>query len=79
MKVELDKISRTVAILCSFFGGGVALLCCGAFLFLVAAVKFLVWLIGSEVLGVVIVAMPFIIIAAGLGYWGASKMLSIGH
>ncbi|ACL62335.1 phage holin family protein [Methylobacterium nodulans] len=79
LKAELDEISRTARILCSSFGGGAVFLFCGAFLLLVAAVKFLAWLTGSEVLGAVIVATPFIIIAAGLGYWGLSKMHSVGR
>lgn len=54
LKVELDEIGRTARILCSSFGGGAVFLFCGAFLLPVAAVKFLAWLTGSEVLGAVI-------------------------
>lgn len=76
---ELDGIRRTVMRLGSSFGGGLIFLCCGSFLLLVAAVKLLAWLTGSEVLGALIVAAPFIAAAIGLGHWGARKMLSVGR
>ncbi|MGY2050510.1 phage holin family protein [Methylobacterium sp. JK268] len=76
---ELDGIGRSLRLVVSSVGGVVTLLCCGGFLLLMAAVKALAWLTGSEVLGAILVAAPFAAAAVGLAAWGIGKMHAVGH
>ncbi|WP_238314330.1 phage holin family protein [Methylobacterium crusticola] len=78
LQLEIDGIARTVGLLCSSFGGALVMVCCGGFMFLVALVKLLAWLTGSEGLAAVIVAAPFVVAAAGLAAWGLRRMFSVG-
>jgi hypothetical protein len=79
LKAEFDRITSSVAALCASFGGAAFAACCGGFLLLIAAVKAIAWLTGSEAVGACIVAAPFVLAACGLGYWGLSKMRSVGQ
>ncbi|MFE1597877.1 phage holin family protein [Methylobacterium sp. ID0610] len=79
LAIEIERIRRMAGRVGSSFGGGLLCLCCGAFLLLVAAVKALAWLTGSEVAGALIVAAPFILAAGGLGWWGTAKIRSVGR
>ncbi len=79
LKAEFDTVASSVAALCASFGGAAFSAFCGGFLLLIAAVKAIAWLTGSEAVGACIVAAPFVLAAGGLGFWGVSKMRSVGR
>jgi hypothetical protein len=71
---EVDRIARVVSGW-TLWGGTIVLLACvSGFLLLMAAVKGLGTLLGSEALAAVIGAAPFALAAALLTRWGLRKM-----
>ncbi|MCF4124867.1 phage holin family protein [Methylobacterium sp. SyP6R] len=71
---EVDRIARVVSGW-ALWGGAILLLACvSGFLLLMALVKGLGGLIGSEPIAAVIGAAPFTVAAAMLAFWGLRKM-----
>ncbi|MGE7418526.1 phage holin family protein [Methylobacterium tarhaniae] len=71
---EADRIARVVSGWALWGGAIVLLACVSGFLLLMALVKGLAALIGSEAIAAVIGASPFAVAAAMLTAWGWRKM-----
>ncbi|TGD94958.1 phage holin family protein [Methylobacterium nonmethylotrophicum] len=71
---EVDRLARTVSAWALGIGTVVLLACVSGFLLLMAVVKGLGTLIGSEPLAAVIGAAPFVVAAALLTRWGLRSM-----
>ncbi|MEH3147400.1 MAG: phage holin family protein [Methylobacterium frigidaeris] len=73
-RIEAGRIARIASLVGGCAGAVVILACVSGFLLLVAAVKFLAWLLGSEILASILGAAPFALAAIGLTVWGLRMM-----